>query len=299
MKKICLLSVVFLSFFIFSIHAERLNSNELGQKITKESIFKLEETEGKSEIYKDGVLYSTITEVYNSLTDTFTKTTINYETEVVENKTYKDSLPVEFVTKYPDNTEEKTVFIYIDSELSCVTFVNREGKTEIEYYYRNSYDNSLMAVSRYSETELIGPDYLLSLGETINTNKGVLSSGKLDVSKEGDFSFVRNGITYYYNRYSQLIKEEDAEKVSEYIYNGYTLVKKTTVTKKVPIETTETEYENSRAVKETLISHGEILEITEFPVNSGKIKTVYSDGLPFAKVYYMNDNKRVYKVEYL
>ncbi len=293
------LSVFFLTaLLILPVFSQRMPANMLGQITEGESEYYIELQDNNRTLYQNDVAIKTWTEYINGNNRTITETDL--ETDVSVTSTYENSVLVSKKTVYEDSSYVQITYLYTEGSLLCTTKTDSEGNSVVEYYLRDPSDGSLIAVRRFENTELVGQSYLYA-AENLYRNPGssVITEGSFNVDDNGNISYERNGITYTYRQDGKILMEKEDSVTTEYSYDGNELIFITVSTEGPPSEKTVTKYSEGTAVSVTKTRGNEIIETADFSGENGAmVKTVYSSGKAVAKIYYMQDNKRVLKVEY-
>lgn len=297
MKRIT--AFVLILFVLIPLFGETYYSNALGQIISTQSDFTLETEANRSVLFKNGVPVR-ITELTMENGKTV-RTVKDLENDTVTVYLYDGFYLSSVTVNRPDNSEEKTAFIYSDGNLVCTEHTDSEGNRQVEYYLRNDHDLSLFAVRRYDNTDLVGENYIYTDRNLFTQSSNLVATGELSFDQEGNITFTRNGTIYTYGPDSCLLREESDLSVIEYTYSDLVLVSSRETSKTEPQTVTLTEYEDGKAFTRTTEVNGVITQYIQFKTadNEGMVKTLYSFGKPVARVYYRQDNIRVIRVEYL
>jgi len=212
---------------------------------------------------------------------------------------YRDGLLESNTVVNADNGTEETRFVYSDGSLIYTSHTDAYGKTSVEYYLRNPSNLSLFAVRQFEDTVLVGQSYLYDEGNIYHWTGTMTVSGDFEVSEQGNVTYTRNGTIYTYSPDSRLLMEESEQGVTEYSYSDGELTE-VSVTTEDGRKVVTTRYTDSLPVFETTVMDNAVTQTIEYNGESeGMIKTVYAKGIPVARVYYMADNRRVLRVEYL
>lgn len=297
MKKslfvICLTALLLLPVF-----SQRMPSNMLGQITEGETEYAIEMQGSTRTLYHNGIPVKTRTESNQGNNRIIVEN--NLETNVCITSTYENSTLVSKKTEYSDGSYVIITYLYTEGSLLCTTQTDSEGNSNVEYYLRDPSDGSLIAVRRFENTELVGQSYLYA-AENLYRNPGssVITEGSFSVDDNGNISYERNGVTYTYRQDGKILKEKEGAVLTEYLYDGEELVSISVTNEGTPVEKTVTKYSDGNAVFVTKTRGNEIIETADFSGENGAmVKTVYSSGNAVARIYYMQDNKRVLRVEY-
>lgn len=290
--------ILFSALLLFPVFSERMPANMLGQIISGETEYFIE-TEGNTKtLYHDDVPVRTWTEDVSGNDRTVMETDLETQTSIVS--TYSNSVLVSRDTVNADGSSVKTTYLYTEGSLLCTTVTDEEDNSSVEYYLRNPSDGSLIAVRRFENTELVGQSYLYA-AESLYRNPGssVITEGVFSVTEDGNITYERNGVSYTYRRDGKILLEKEGNITTEYLYDNDDLISITVSSDEPPYEKTVTEYEEGNAVLITKFRNNQMVELSDYSGENGAmVKTVYSSGAPVARIYYMEDNKRVQRVEY-
>lgn len=293
------LSVILLTaLLILPVFSQRIPANMLGQITQGDTEYFMEIQDGKRILYHNDVAIKSWTESVNGKNRIVTETDL--ENNVSVTSTYENSILVSRKTVSEDGSSTLLTNLYTEGSLLCTTWTDSEGNSNVEYYLRDPSDGSLIAVRRFENTELVGQSYLYA-AESLYRNPGssVITEGSFSVDDNGNISYERNSVSYTYRQDGKILREREGSLTTEYSYDGEELVSITVTTDGPPVEKTVTLYSEGTAVLVTKTRADEIIETADFSGENGAIvKTVYSSGRAVARIYYMQDNKRVLRVEY-
>lgn len=297
MRK-ALAAILFTVMLMFPVFSERVPANMLGQITQGETEYFLEIDGSTSTLYHNDVPVKTRSESVSGNNKTITETDL--EKNEVVTSTYENSVLVSRKTVYEDGSSVQLTYLYTEGSLLCTTRTDSEGNSNVEYYLRDPSDGSLIAVRRFENTELVGQSYLYA-AENLYRNPGssVITEGSFSVDDNGNISYERNGISYTYRQDGKILSEKESGVTTGYVYEGDELISISVSEDQPPYEKTVTQYSEGKAVFVTKTRGEEIIETADFSGENGAmVKTVYSSGTAVAKIYYMQDNKRVLRVEY-
>lgn len=295
MKYAVAVLIVILS--VFPVFSDSYSSNELGQIVDYESPYTIDINKTSSLLSKDGSPVTETITVANGNTKTVTIRNLEDESEI--RTVYENGYLKSVDYRYSDGTSESTSYIYSDGYLVCTEHVSAEGDRTVEYYLRNAADSSLFAVRRYENTTLIGTDYIYTDENYYTKKENLIVNGNFDFDEGGNIMFTRDGVVYTYGPDSKLLKEEGETSIKYYEYDGDAVSRIRTETKTKPFTKTVVDYINGSPSTELTYVDGVISQKIDYKTAEGMVKTVYTSGIPVAKVYYRSDNKKVARVEYI
>ncbi len=297
MKK--LLTVMLLSAMLIApVFCERMPSNILGQLTDEESEYSVETKGNVKTLYRDVPAVKIWTESINGKVRTVEETDLEAHTTLVN--TYNNSVLVSSDLSSEDGSTVKTTYLYTEGSLLCTTVTDAEGNSTVEYYLRDPSDGSLIAVRRFENTELVGQSYLYA-AENLYRNPGssVITEGSFIVSEDGNITYERNGVTYTYRPDGKILREKEGAVATDYVYDGDEIKSITVSSEEPPSRKATAGRPTGIAVLVTKMRNNQTVELSDYSGENGAmVKTVYSDGKAVARIYYMEDNKRVLRVEY-
>ena len=297
MRK-ALSAILLTAMLMFPVFSEKMPANMLGQITEGETDYFLEIDGSTRTLYHNDMPVKTRSESVSGKNKTVTETDL--EKNEVVTSTYENSVLVSRKTEYKDGSSLKLTYLYTDGKLLCTTQTDSDGNSNVEYYLRDPSDGSLIAVRRFENTELVGQSYLYA-AENLYRNPGssVITEGSFSVDDNGNISYERNGVSYTYRQDGKILREKEGSLTTDYLYEEEELISISVSDDNPPYEKTVTQYSDGNAVFVTKTHGDEIIETADFSGENGAmVKTVYSSGTAVAKIYYMQDNKRVLRVEY-
>jgi len=322
-------------FFGFSVFATLINSNVLGQIVDFNSDYKLQvgqnifsnfpENPTLSGKKKTNLLYYKDKQIK----------VFEYYLAYQDNKEYKCEVSLNLLTGqkiieyYLDGYKTKQIiesgnlvtsknFFYDNGYLSYETISNEESLLEFVYFYRNSLDQSLIAIKTYdSEKEtliLINKNYQLENGKLLTKGEnGLYITQDLDkpevkFSNEDDKFTVTevdkiNSSIINIKVFNKQGLQESLEKKkdNEIIYNKNYIYEENQIVQTIESEglkTTINEYENNLLKKQTIKENDVTIKMVNF--NDDKVvETLFEKGEPFASVTYGPDRIKILSIDYL
>ncbi|MDD4082633.1 MAG: hypothetical protein WC162_01950 [Sphaerochaetaceae bacterium] len=332
MKKVIIFLICL--FLGFSVFADLVNSNILGQVVDLNSDYKLQvgdkifsyfpenpSLEGKKStnilFYKDKQIK--VFEYYLAFKENH-ENRCEVSINLTNGKRIKDFYLDGYKTKRIFDGGKSVVttnYFYTNGYLSYET-ISKEDSLKFIYFYRNNLDQSLIAMKVYESDNqylvLVNKNYQVENGKLITKgNNGLyitqdLNSPEVKFSNENDKFTVTevdkkdNLLTNIKVFNNQGLQESlEKKKDNEIIYNkNYTYLENELV-KTIEIEsdkTTINEYENNVLKKQTIKENDVTIKIVNY--NEDKVvETLFEKGEAFANVTYGPDRIKILSIDYL
>lgn len=295
MKK---LSCLFLSLVLCScLYSVSYSSNALGQfkgEDLTNSIYTVSLEENVKSIFKEGVLYKTVTEteVGNTLSVTEKNFLSDSETVYVYEKGLIKSV-----------TEGSTCTSYIYDNNSSLDYIviSKDGQIEeIQYFLKNPVDGSLVGVRRYDSLYLYSEDYVISQDKVLYAASGLVMTDQPFVLNENNQIEVTydDGKTNVYAGDGKLVRSsfEDKDVWYEYDENGSACK---TITNTGNSKTVDY-YKNNEIFKSEQYLNDQLQDITEYNIDGYyKIQKIYRNSVHVATVWYEKNSVSATRIEYL
>ncbi len=170
-----------------------------------------------------------------------------------------------------------------------------------EYYVRNAVTGALVGTRLYNSDNFAGRAYLIegdNLYKQYNENLIYQDKDNLVFNEDGSFSIKEGETSYNYSDRGMLLSTNTKEETVQYFYDSKGSLVRQEITKE---KTRSVQYYANGALTKTENYRDSVLENTVrySEEGYGSVRTVYSQGLPLADVYYDEDNVKILKIEYL
>lgn len=278
-KILCLLIILSVSLCAYS---SVYKSNRLAQRLNddhEDTSYVLIEQDSTSYLYYEGELVRIIERFEDE--DLLTVRTTDVQTQQINEKVYRSGLLVR---------NNETYYVY-DGEL--LVFSSCDEKTKFFIYDTNL---DLRAVTGNDFTFIFGDDYLTDNESLLSQiSDDFITDRSYTVTEDDNILIEDETYSRLYDRNGDLLLEKTSSYIIEYEYeNGFPITSVRTEGERKTI----TYYEDSRDFSNEVYQNGILIEKTVFS-EDGKTVTVFDNGREKAILYYMQDNIRVRRIEYL